>query len=177
MGAHRQELAITSRSNGPEGERVQSIGLTYLVRDSVALSGDLGRSLVKAMVPLALGLLAGVIAGVLYAVFVPDTRIPDYFSSAAQVAAGVLVALVVELRADRDFGRASPLQRQTRVGILILAGIGCASSLAGTLVAGSTVTIAFLFGLSWGGSTAGVIGLFMLLLNRFDTSTDTSVSR
>jgi hypothetical protein len=137
----------------------------------VALAGaaiDVGRSLLKAVVPLIVGLISAVIAGTLYAVFLPGARIHDYFSAAAQVGAGVLVALIVELRADTDLLQISFLQRQARVGILILTAIGCASSLTGIVITGSAVADGFLFGLSWGGSTAGVTGLFLLVLNRFD---------
>ena len=146
------------------------LGIESLVVATVGLIGDVTRSVARAMVALFLGVALGTVAGLLYAVFRPvETQVHDYFSAASQVGVGVLIALVVELRATKGFLEASFLERQPRVGTLILTAVGCCASLAGTLVTGSAVASGSLFGLSWGGSTAGVTGLFMLLLYRADS--------
>jgi hypothetical protein len=169
-GSERSEVGAQE-----EKKPVQA-GLETLVL-TVDLINDLSRSVRKASVPLVLGLISGAIAGVLYLVFLPaEPRVQDYFSAAAQVGVGVLLALVVELRAERSFAEASYLERQGRVGIVILTAVGCAGSLAGTLVSGSAPASGLLFGLSWGGTTAGVAGLFQLLLNRRRQTEDTDPS-
>jgi hypothetical protein len=125
---------------------------------------NVGRSILRAVVPLISGVLSGVAAAVLYAVFLRSGETGDFFPSAAQVDAGLLVALVVEAGVVRARLRPTWLQLQAQVGTLVLAAIGMASSLVGTVLTGSTIAIGAAFALSWGGTSAGVIGLFVLAL-------------
>jgi hypothetical protein len=135
---------------------------------TVAAYVEVARAVLRPVVPLASGVLSVFAAWMLYAVFVPSGQAQDFFSAAAQVDVGVLVALMLAFGAERSLRRPTWLERQARVGILVLTAIGTASSLTGTLVTGSDIASGVLFGFSWGGTTAGVTGLFLLLLDRVD---------
>jgi hypothetical protein len=110
----------------------------------------------RAVVPLMLGVLSACIAGVLYAAFLGEAALGAFFSSASGVGVGVLLALIVN-----GVTRTQPdeLDREIRAGTVALAAVGSFSALSGQLVTGSSIARGALFALTWGGITAGILGL------------------
>jgi hypothetical protein len=125
---------------------------------ALTLSLHLPRLLRAAAVPLTFGLLCVTVSAVGYAWQLADQHLGSYFSSAAQVGVGVLVALIVEgaVRGTDD----DPLVRGLRAGTLALTAAGTAASLIGLVVSGA-VAGGVMFGLAWGGLAAGVVGLLV----------------
>jgi hypothetical protein len=114
----------------------------------------------RALVPLLLGTVCACVAGGLYAVFLAHQTIAGFFSSAATIAAGVLIALIVNgLRPDEVLG----VDHDIRAGTVALAAVGAFSAITGELVTGSTIVRGLLFALAWGGLMAGVLGLVFFL--------------
>jgi hypothetical protein len=114
----------------------------------------------RAVVPLLVGIVCACIAGALYATFLVSEKIGGFFSSAAGIATGLLIALIVNgLRRDDAQG----VDPSIRAGTVALAAIGLFSAMTGQLVTGSTVLRGFLFALAWGGLMAGVLGLVFFL--------------
>jgi hypothetical protein len=126
----------------------------------------LGKSIRRAAVPLVGGLLASAVAAVVYFVSQREASIDDFFSAGAQVAVGVLVALVVELRASH-VAAGDLAARQAREGTIALCAIAVGTALLGVLLSGagdvSSIARGAAFSLTWGGMVAGVIGLLMFV--------------
>jgi hypothetical protein len=127
------------------------------------------KSIVRGVVPALLGLIAACIAGVLYAVFLEDGRVGGFFASASGVAIGVLLALIVNglARAQSD-----EVRREMLAGSVAVAAIGAFCALTGQLVTGSALATGILFALTWGGMTAGVLGLVFFVREDLDRPAD-----
>jgi hypothetical protein len=120
------------------------------------LVGAFFQALVRAVVPLLAGLVAAGLAAVAFVVLLRGALLDSFFSDAAAVGIGVLIALVVNgsLRATSQ-----PLAREIRAGTIALSATGTLAALVGQLSTGSAVLRGIFFALTWGGMTAGVLGL------------------
>ena len=127
----------------------------------------------RAVVPLILGIFCAGVAGGFYAVFLADQGIGGFFSSAAGIATGVLIALIVNGLA-RD--PATSVDPDIRTGTVALAAVGLFSALVGELITGGAALRGILFALVWGGMMAGVLGLVFFLRAAAEAPVDVTES-
>jgi hypothetical protein len=114
------------------------------------------QALVRAVVPLLAGLVAGALAAVAFVLLLSGAELGGFFSDASSVGTGVLIALVVNGSLG---GTPQPLALEVRAGTVALSAVGTLGALVGQLSTGSTVLRGICFALTWGGMTAGVLGL------------------
>jgi hypothetical protein len=123
---------------------------------SVVIFTSFIRAALRAIVPLLAGAVAAIIAGGLFALLLRRADIADFFSAASAVGIGVLVALVV----NGSLGAAADsLSQEARAGTIALTTIGILAALIGQLTTGSAIVRGASFATTWGGMTAGVLGL------------------
>jgi hypothetical protein len=92
----------------------------------------------------------------LFALLLRHAAVADFFSAASAVGIGVLVALVV----NGSLGTtADSTAQEARAGTIALATIGIVAALIGQLTTGSAIVRGIFFAATWGGMTAGVLGL------------------
>lgn len=134
--------------------------MTTLLAASTALTrtlvGGFIQALVRALVPLLAGLAAAGLAAVLFVLLLSGAQLDSFFSDAASVGIGVLIALVVNGSLREASG---PLAREVRAGTVALSAVGTLGALVGQLSTGAAVLRGIFFALTWGGMTAGVLGL------------------
>jgi hypothetical protein len=114
---------------------------------------------VRAILPLLAGIAGALIAGACFILFLEHRPLDEFFTSAAEVGAGVFIALIVNgsFHPSRSF-RATAVGQEARAGTVALATIGTLAALIGHLTTDGTLS-GVLFALTWGGLTAGVLGL------------------
>jgi hypothetical protein len=124
-----------------------------------ALIIPFARATVRAILPLLAGIMGGLLAGLLFVLFLEHRPLGEFFTSAAEVGAGVFVALIVNgsLHPSRSF-RATEAGQEARAGTVALATIGTLAALIGHLTTNDALS-GVLFALTWGGLSAGVLGL------------------
>jgi hypothetical protein len=131
------------------------------------------QALVRAVVPLVVGLIAAALAAVLFVLLLTGAELGGFFSDAASVGIGVLIALVVNgsLR-----GTSQPLAQEIRAGTIALSAIGTLGALVGQLSTGSAALRGISFALTWGGMTAGVLGLVFFVRGETESGPDPAIA-
>jgi hypothetical protein len=171
MPASRTRSARAEPSGVPF---IEAAVVAEVITETTKVLRTFARSAVQAVVPLVVGVAGGIVATLFFVFLLSGQTLTAFFSAASSVDIGLLIALIVNTATATTTAAA----REGRAGTVALVNIGMIAALIGQLTIGSTPLKGVLFAVTWGGITAGVLGLvFFVRLGQSGSIRDTAERR